>query len=449
MLPGPPPPTPPARGGEQALSPSPRGRGPGGGEATSASPNRSTLAKITPLLATQTLGAINDNLFKNALVVLVLFQAGAQGPALAAASGGVFIAPYILLSATAGQLADRFEKRRMILWVKAAEIAIMATAAAALLLGSIPLLFLVLFALGVHATIFGPLKYAILPDHLPPSELLAGNGLIEAGTFLGILAGTIAGGALATASPAYAAAAGLVVAVAGLATARAIRHAPASAPGLRIDWNVLAATAALLRTARADRPVWHSLLAISWFWAVGATVLAELPVMVRDTLQADGHVLTLLLALFSIGVGAGSIGASRLLRGRASARLVPWAALGLGLFAVDLALAVHSAGPLPTPAALLGAPAGWRIGFDLLALAACGGLYSVPLYALLQLRSPEDRRARTIAANNVVNAVAIVIAAALTAACAAAGLGPMPVLLATGALNLAAAALLVRLRNTL
>lgn len=405
--------------------------------------------RLGPLLATQALGAVNDNLFKNALVVLVLFQAAARGPALVAAAGGVFILPYILLSATAGEIADRFEKRRVIIWVKLAEIGLMAVAACGFLLGSTPLLFAVLLGLGVHSTFFGPLKYAILPDHLRDHELVAGNGLVEAGTFLGILAGTVAGGALFLMpnGPAIVSVAGLAVAVAGALASLAIPRAPSSAPDLRVGWNLARETAALLRVARGNHPVWLCLLALSWFWVVGATVLAELPALVRDDLGANGHVVTLLLAFFSVGVGTGSVLCARALKGEVSARHVPFAAVGIAVFLFDFSLAVTRAHGLADVHAVLGGVAGWRMLVDLLLLSACGGLYSVPLYAIIQERSAAAERARMIAANNVVNAVAMVCAAIVTAVLALFGVSPVSILVGTAAANLAAAAGIMRWRN--
>ncbi len=403
--------------------------------------------RLGPLLLTQTLGAINDNLFKNALVVLVLFQAGAGGPAMVAAAGGVFILPYVLLSATAGQIADRFEKRRTIFWVKLAEVGLMMLAACGFLLGSTPLLFAVLLGLGVQATFFSPLKYSILPDHLAENELVAGNGLVEAGTFLGILAGTIAGGALFLLphGPLIVSIAGLAIALAGVAAALVIPAAPSSVPDLQIGWNLARETGTLLRIARANHPVWLCLLGLSWFWVVGATLLAELPALVRDDLGADGHVVTLLLAFFAIGVGAGSMLCARVLRGEVTARHVPFSALGLSVFLFDFSHAVAHAHGLADIHAVLTTFAGWRMLVDLLLLSACGGLYSVPLYAIIQERSVPAERARMIAANNVVNALAMASAAGVTALLALSGAAPATILVATAATNLAVALWIVRL----
>jgi len=383
--------------------------------------------RFLPLFVTQMLGAINDNLFKNALVVLVLYRLTSGGPILVALAGGVFILPYALFSAMAGQLADRYEKSRLIRLTKVLELGIMLLAALGFLTGNVLALMIVLFGLGVQATFFSPLKYGILPDHLQDDELIAGNGLIEAGTFVGILLGTVAGGALIVLhrGPEVVAVTGIGVALAGMAAAYFVPKAPAAAPDLKIGWNILKETGTLIREARANRPVWLSLLGISWFWAVGATVLAEFPTIARVDLQAGGHVVTLMLAVFSVGVGLGSVVCARLLRGEVSARLVPFAAIGISLFTADFALAAMFAAPVHHAALhdaalhnvpeLLASWQGRRMLADLLLLAACGGLYSVPLYAICQEKSAASHRSRMIAANNVLNALAMVIAAILTA----------------------------------
>ena len=402
--------------------------------------------RFLPLFATQLLGALNDNLFKNALVVLALYRFAAAGPILVALAGGVFILPYVLFSATAGQLADRAEKSRLVRLTKLWEIGLMALAAVGFLSGSIVALMLVLFGLGVQATFFGPLKYALLPVHLHAGELVEGNGLIEAGTFVGILVGTIAGGALILAphGAVVVSACGLAVALAGLATAFAVPPAPAASPTLVIGWNLWRETRALIRLARANPPVWLTILGLSWFWVIGATVLAELPTLVRDQLHAGGHVVTLLLTFFSVGVGAGSLGCARLLRGEVSARHVPFAGFGISFFAWDFARAVGAAGTLPHVAAVLAAPEGWRMLADLTLLAACGGLYSVPLYSVMQAGSAPSQRSRIVAANNVVNAAAMAGAAVLTAVLYAAGRSAPDILLGAAFVNLLAAFWMVR-----
>jgi MFS family permease len=397
-------------------------------------------SRFLPLFATQMLGAINDNLFKNALVVLALYRLTSGGPILVALAGGVFILPYALFSAFAGRLADTHEKSRLIVLTKFWELAIMLLAAAGFLSGSLVLLMLVLFGLGMQAAFFSPLKYGILPDHLHEDELVAGNGLIEAGTFIGILLGTIAGGALIVlhAGPRIVSVAGVLVAVAGIASARFVPKAPPT--GLqdsKRNWNILADTATLLREAKANRPVWLSLLGISWFWAVGATLLAEFPTIARVNLQAGGHVVTLMLSAFSIGVGLGSVLCARLLRGEVSARLLPWASIGISIFTADFALAANSAGALHNVSAVLNDWQGKRMLLDLLLLSACGGCYSVPLYAICQDRSAPSHRSRMIAANNVLNALAMTVAAVLTAGLYALWPSASGILLLTAVANLA------------
>ncbi len=374
-------------------------------------------ARFLPLFTTQALGAINDNLFKNALVVLALYRLTAAGPILVALAGGVFILPYVLFSCLAGQLADRFEKSRLIRLTKYWELGLMIPAAAGFLTGNIAVLMTVLFGLGVQASFFSPLKYGMLPGVLHEDELIAGNGLIEAGTFIGILIGTIAGGVLITlpGGPGIVSAAAILVATAGVAAAYWVPATVAAAPALHIDWNLARETLLLLRTAAGNRRVWLAILGISWFWAVGATLLAEFPTIARDSLHANGRVVTLMLAVFSVGVGLGSVVCARLLHGEVTAKYVPLAALGISVFTLDFALAALAAGPLPSVHAVLGTWRGERMMADLLLLAACGGVYSVPLYALMQEHSLASHRSRMIAANNVINAVAMCVAAVLTA----------------------------------
>ncbi len=404
--------------------------------------------RFLPLFLTQALGALNDNLFKNALVVLVVFRMAEGGPALVAMAGGLFILPFALFSAPAGQLADRFDKARLIRITKLFEAALMALAAWGFLAGHIPALFAVLFGLGVQAAFFGPLKYGILPDHLAEHELMRGNALIEAGTFGAILAGTIAGGALIGMpyGPGIVAVAGLLVAALGVAAAFMVPPAMPADPGLRIDWNVARETLKLLRVARANRPVWLSILGLSWFWVLGATFLAEFPVMAKQDFHAGNGVVTLLLAGFAVGVGAGSILAGRLLRGEISARHVPLAAVSLSACTLGFA---HLAGRPEaaawiTPAAMLASPGGLAALACLFGAAASGGVFSVPLYAILQERAEPAQRARMIAANNVLNAASMVAGAGVIAALAALGVRPASVLMAAGGLNLLIAALAFR-----
>jgi MFS family permease len=373
--------------------------------------------RFLPLFATQFLGAVNDNLFKNALVGFALMRPGDAGPVIAALAGGIFILPYGLFSALAGEIADRHEKARLIRLMKRWELLVMLLGACGFLLGDIPLLGLALFGLGVQAAFFSPLKYGILPDHLSEQELLAGNGLIETGTFLGILLGTIAGGILMNlrSGPRIVSAAGLLIALGGITAAAWVPAAPPRAPAGGIAWNPFKEVRRLMREARANRPVWLCLLALSWFWAMGALLLSTFPIIARATSGAEGPVVTLMLTVFSLGVGLGSMGSARLLRGEISARLLPWAALGIAVFMADFAEAARAASHWHGVADVLGSARGVRMLADLLMLSACGGGYSVPLYAICQACSEAAYRSRMIAANNILNAGGMVLAAACTA----------------------------------
>lgn len=402
------------------------------------------------LFVTQALGAVNDNLFKNALVVLALYRLTHVGPVVVALAGGVFILPYALFSTVAGQVADKFEKSQVVRLTKWWELGVMGLAALGFLAGNIGALLAVLFGLGVQAAFFSPVKYGILPDLLTEAELVGGNGLIEAGTFLGILAGTVAGGALIVLAdgPVVVAAAGLLIAVAGLLAAYWVPRVAVAAPGLRVEWNIVRETNVLVRDARANRPVWLAILGISWFWAMGATVLAELPTVVRDNLRGSGHEVTLLLLVFSVGIGVGSVLCGGLMRGGVSVRLVPWMGLGISLFLLGFAQLARMAGVLPGVHAVLGSAAGWLMLLDLFGLAVCGGIFSVPLYVVCQEKAAPSHRSRMIATNNILNAAAMVVAA-LVAAGLFAAMGSAPVILVvTAVLNLlVAGALAVRLKN--
>jgi acyl-[acyl-carrier-protein]-phospholipid O-acyltransferase/long-chain-fatty-acid--[acyl-carrier-protein] ligase len=298
----------------------------------------------------------------------------------------------------------------------------------------------VLFGLGVQATFFSPLKYGILPDHLGVDEIVAGNGYIEAGTYVGILVGTIAGAALIrdVEGPLIVSIAGLSIALSGLLVARAIPPAPPSGERVAIGWNLARETGRILAHARRDRVIWRSVLGISWFWMVGLVLLTQFPVVAKDVLGGDSALVTLLLTGFTAGVGVGSILCPLLLRGEVSARHVPWAALGISLFTWDFAGACQAAGAAGATsiAAVLASLAGWRMLGDLFALAFCGGVFSVPLYAIVQARAAPDERARMIAANNVLNAGFMVAGSAVAAGLAAWGLGAPAMLRLLAGLNL-------------
>lgn len=375
--------------------------------------------RFLPLFVTQFLGAANDNLFKSALVMLITFElaarSGLDGPLLVTAAAGIFIAPFFLFSAWAGQVADRFDKARIAQAVKLAEIAIMGGAAAAFLFANPWILMGVLFLMGTQSAVFGPVKYSILPQHLGVDELISANALVSGGTFLAILIGTITGGLLIMTDNGVMAVSTLVMAIAvlGFVASLFIPPAPAPSPDLKLTPNVLAGTAGMLRHAAKRRDVFLSILGISWFWLVGATFLSQFPTFGKVNLGGDEGVVTLFLAIFSIGIGIGSGLCSKLLKGEVSAKYVPFAALSMTAFMVDLYFAstLVAPGGGSDVVAFLSQPLGMRITADLLMVAVSGGMYIVPLFALLQSRGDAAHRARDIAANNVYNALFMVVSA--------------------------------------
>ena len=401
--------------------------------------------RFLPLFITQFMGALNDNIFKNALIILVTFriaaETGIDGQLWATIAAGIFILPFFLFSATAGRFADKFEKSRLIVIIKIAEIAIMALAALGFDQQNLALLMIVLFLMGTHSTFFGPLKYSILPVHLRTDELLSGNALIEAGTFLAILIGTIAGGIFILTGQGIAIVSAMVlgVAVLGLIASRSIPKAPAEAPNLKLGWNIAAHTWEMTRYAAERREIFLAILGISWFWLIGSVYISQFPTFSKDVLGADNNVVTLFLTAFSLGIGAGSILCSRLLKGEISARYVPLGALGVTLFTVDLYFAsapfagsVQGALGLPQFLAL---PAAWRVLADLLLLSISSGFYIVPLYTIMQERSEPSHRSRVIAANNIINAVFMVAGSLITVALIAVHLSVPAIFLTMGALN--------------
>ncbi len=401
-----------------------------------------TTRRFAPFFVTQFLGAFNDNLFKNALVVLLTFQAAhwtTLSPGLLAnLAAGIFILPFFLFSATAGQLADKYDKARLARLVKVLEMVIMGVAAAGFFVHSLPVLMAALFLLGCHSTLFGPVKYAIMPQHLHRDELVGGNALIEAGTFVAILIGTLAGGILAGSvdHPAWIAVGGLVVAAVGYASSRGIPAAPPPVPELTINLNPLTETWRNIAFARHNRTVFLSILGISWFWLYGALFLAQFPAYARFVLGGGESAVTLLLATFTVGIGIGSMLCERLSGKHVEIGLVPFGSIGLTLFGLDLYFAspLGLAGTTPHELlALLSVPAVWRVLFDLLMLGVFGGFFIVPMYALVQLRSSPDHRARIIAANNILNALFMVVGALGAASLLGAGLS-IPTLFALGAL---------------
>lgn len=391
--------------------------------------------RFAPYFVTQLLGAFNDNVYKNALVALVAFAAvrqanvsgGSNDGLIINLAAGLFILPFFLFSAYAGQLADRYEKSLLIRRVKLAEIGIMALGVVAFALGNVTMLIAILFLMGTQSAFFGPLKYAILPQHLDEAELVGGNGLVELGTFLAILAGTIAGTQLiakATDGSILPVAIVLMaVAVAGWMASRRIPHSPPGDPDLDVRFRPFGGAWALVRETARERVVFQSILGISWFWFMGATYLAQFPVFARDILGGDVDVFTVLLGSFSVGIGLGSALCERLSGGRVEIGLVPFGAAGITLFGLDLVFAIPDApfGDAIGIGALLAATGSFRILLDILMIGLFGGFYIVPLYALIQKTCAPERLSRAIACNNIMNALLMVLSAVFALALLGAG----------------------------
>jgi MFS family permease len=389
--------------------------------------------RFGPLFVTQFLGAFNDNLFKTTLIFLVTFQLRADDPAgaatLATVATGVFILPFLLFSGVAGALSDARDKAAIARWVKIAEIGFMAVGAAALALQSEALALVVVFLMGVHSTVFGPMKYAILPQHLEPQELLRGTGLVEGATFVAILLGQIAGGLLPTAVVGPVA---VVVAVIGFVSARLIPPAPPSGATV-VDWNPWRSSRVALGHAFANPQLRIATIAISWFWALGAVYTSQFVPLAKNDLGGDEGVATLFLAAFSIGVALGSALVSRLLNHRVSARLAAPAGIAMALAGIDLFFAERAfGGAAGDVRSFLADPRGWRVLADLTVLAVAGGIFSVPLYGILQTATEPGGRARAIAANNIVNSGFQVAAVLGIGVAINRGSGIPPVLLAAG-----------------
>jgi MFS family permease len=371
--------------------------------------------RFAPFFWTQALGAFNDSAFRNAMVMLAAFQMGLSVSLYTNLAPALFILPFFLFSATAGQLAEKFEKTRIIRYVKIFEIAAMVLAAYGFIGHHLPLLLVVLFMMGVHSTVFGPIKYAILPQALKTSELVGGNGLVEMGTQMAILIGMVAGNTLmliAGVGPHFSAALTIGVAMVGYAASRFIPPAPATAPNLQFNWNPFTETARVLRITREDRAVFNAVLGISWFWFFGTILVAQLPLYTRENLGGDGTVNTLVLTLFSIGTGVGALMCEKMSGKRVEIGLVPLGAFGLTAFGIDLFFARSGAAAVRGLdwMTFLHTAGSWRIVFDLTLIGMFAGFYVVPLFAFVQSRTPRDRVSRVIAGNNIINALLIVIA---------------------------------------
>ncbi len=402
--------------------------------------------RFAPFFWTQFLGALNDNIYKNALIIMLAFQVSSLSAqdtnALINLSAGLFILPFFLFSATSGQIADKYEKSRLIQYTVLLELALMSLGAFGFYFQHVPLLMFTLFLGGVQSAAFGPVKYAILPQHLKPEELIGGNGLVEMGTFVAILLGTLLGGVLIGIErfgSTLVSATTVGLSLTGYLMSRLIPDSPAPAPALRINWNPLSETWRNLRFTRRNRTVFLSILGISWFWFYGATYLAQLPSYSKEVLRGDESLVTLLLTLFSVGIGTGSLLCERLSGRRIELGLVPLGSIGLSAFAIDLYFAARHLAPSHDWLGFLGQPGAWRLVIDLLALGVFGGFYTVPLYALIQNRSDPGHRSRIIAGNNILNALLMVASAAFAIGLGTAGLSVSHVLLATGLLNVVVA----------
>jgi 1-acyl-sn-glycerol-3-phosphate acyltransferase len=420
---------------------------PGAGvEARTAHPNQFALLgqrRFAPFFWTQFSGAANDNLFKFAFTVMVTYQLqiGWMPPAMAGlVIGALFILPFLLFSATSGQLTDKFDKTFMIRLVKNLEIAIMALAAWGFMTDNVIILLACTFLMGVHSTLFGPVKFAYLPQVLSERELTGGNGMVEMGTFIAILLGNVAGGllvAIPDVGRQDVAIACVLLALIGRGIAQFIPSAPATDPGLKVNFNPVTETWRNLKLAHGNLVVFRSLLGISWMWFFGAVFLSQFPSFAKEVLHGNEQVASLLLVVFSVGIGIGSLLCEVLSRRHVEIGLVPLGAIGMSVFAIDLYFASRGLPPADnlTLAQFIGASAHWRVMADLALLSLFAGLYSVPMYALIQLRSQATHRARIIAANNILNALFMIASSVIAGALLKAGASIPQIFLLVGLAN--------------
>jgi 1-acyl-sn-glycerol-3-phosphate acyltransferase len=405
--------------------------------------------RFAPFFATQFLGALNDNVFRNGLVILITFQgvlvAGLDHTQLANVAGALFILPFFLFSATAGQLADKYEKSFLMRRIKLLEIGLMLIAAYAFLSQSYSLLLIVLFLMGCQSTLFGPVKYAYLPQQLSSEELVGGNALVEAGTYVAIIFGLIIGGlsvAIDPSNQSVLAACLLGFALLGYLMSRQIPMTRAVDPTLKVSLNAWAETWRIVGFAREDRSVFLSILGISWFWFFGSAMTLQLPAYTLDILQGNEAITTALLVAFAVGVGTGSLLCERMSGHRIELGLVPFGSIGLSLFAIDLYFAqpLAQTSSVASVAEFLSRAGSWRVLLDLALLGAFGGFYSVPLYALIQKRSKRQHLSRIIAANNIINSIFMVAASLISIAILQMGFSIPELFLALAVLNIVVAA---------
>ena len=401
--------------------------------------------RFLPLFCTQFLGAFNDSLFKQAVVLFVTYQLysdAAKEFQFSAIAQGLFILPFFLFSALAGQLADDHDKSKLIRIIKTAEIGIMFVGGAGLFLANIPLMLIAVAAMGVHSTFFGPIKYAILPQHLHKDEVLGGTGLVEAGTYLAILGGTILAGVLA-ASPTAVAAATVAIAMMGLLAGRQVPPAPPAADRIPINWHIIRASIALVNGTMHIPRLFLAILSISFFWTIGAVLIIIFPPLVKNVLGANEQVASLFIGIFSVGIAIGSILINRLLKSEVSARFAPASVVAMGVFVLLLhfiSLGWGDHGPeLTTLGNFIFHPMAGLMILALLGVAVTGGMFVVPLYAFLTTTVPKTETARTVAANNIVNSGAMVIGSLLAFALSSLGIGPVGQLVMVAAMCLISA----------
>ncbi|WP_427965169.1 MFS transporter [Altererythrobacter sp.] len=417
--------------------------------------------RFLPLFCTQLLNAFNDNLYKTAMVLFVVYSVyndeSAEGLFSGVASF-LFILPFFFLSALSGQLADMRDKASIIRIIKAAEIGIMCVGCAGLVMAwkgiavnelAIPLLLAALFAMGVHSTFFGPIKYAILPQHLRREEVLAGTGLVEAGTYIAILSGTILAGWI----PVEWAAVGIILtAVIGYLTSLQVPSAPPLAKEEKLDWHIVRASIDLVRNCMHDRQIFWAIMAISFFWAIGAVLIIQFPPLAKNTLMASKEVASLFLVIFSVGIAIGSVSINALLKGQVSARHAPASVIMMGLFVIAFYVVCRMwQADQPTELLTVGQFIAWPMAsvilLCLLGIAIAGGMFVVPLYAFLTTRCAPDQAARTIAANNIVNSGAMVIGSLIAMALSAIGVAMVEQLLLSAGMCLVSAWLGKRLHR--
>ncbi|MCF8708424.1 MFS transporter [Rhizorhapis sp. SPR117] len=400
--------------------------------------------RFLPIFGTQFLGAFNDNLFKTAMVLFAtytIYSDPRMESNFNALSTGLFILPFFILSALSGQLADSMDKARIIRIVKIAEIGIMAVGSIGLMLKNIPLMLVAVLAMGVHSTFFGPIKYAILPQHLKEDEVLGGTGLVEAGTYLAILAGTIAAGWM---NAEVTAATVMCIAIAGYYCGRQVPPAPPVGDPIKIDHNPLRSSWRLISITMHIPRLFLAICAISFFWMIGSILIIIFPPLVKNVFTASKEVASLFLAIFSIGVAIGSVAINRLLRGNVSAKFGPASVLAMGGFILYLYIMAHSWAGAPSGqyydvSTFIAHPGAWHVVTALLGIAISGGMFVVPLYAFLTTTVSKGETARTVAANNVVNSGAMTIGALAILAATNAGLSVTGALLLVAAMCLASA----------